>query len=86
MATKSDRPVKKKGRAEKELEAAPKFQLSRVKEFAADVKSEFGKIVWPDKKQTMGSTAVVVVFVIMISFYLGAVDLLLGKMIRFILK
>lgn len=77
---------KKKKSSAEEVKQKPKFQLSHINEFAADVKNEFGKIVWPAKKQTVGSTAVVVVLVIIISFYLGAVDLLLGKLIGFMLK
>ena len=55
--------------------AANSFSLSRAKEFAAEVKSEFKKIVWPDKKVTMSSTGVVLVLVFLVSVYLGAVDL-----------
>lgn len=65
---------------------APRFSLSSVKEFAAEVKNEFDKIAWPDKKHTIGSTAVVAILVTIISFYLGAIDLILGKLISFILK
>jgi len=67
-------------------EQTGKFQLSRIKEFAGEVRAEFDKIAWPDKKHTMASTGVVIVLVILISFYLGAVDLILGKLISFILK
>ena len=81
MTTKEERSKKKSTE-----EQAPAFQLSRVNEFAADVKSEFIKIVWPTKKQTMTSTVVVVVLVILVSFYLGAVDLILGKLIGLILR
>jgi len=63
-----------------------KFSLERIKEFSGEVKSEFNKIAWPDKKHTVGSTAVVVVLVMMVSFYLGAVDLVLGKIIGTVLK
>ena len=62
------------------------FSLSRVKEFVAEVKSEFKKIVWPDKKVTLGSTGVVLVLVFLVSVYLGAVDLFIGKLVSYILK
>ncbi|MEW6500713.1 MAG: preprotein translocase subunit SecE, partial [Thermodesulfobacteriota bacterium] len=42
--------------------------------------------VWPAKKQTMLSTVVVVVLVMLMSLYLGAVDLVLGKIIGLILR
>ena len=55
--------------------AGNSFSLARAKEFAAEVKSEFKKIVWPDKKVTMSSTGVVIVLVFLVSVYLGTVDL-----------
>lgn len=74
--------VKKKSREE---EPSP-GQLDRIKEFGVEVKHEFGKIVWPPKKHTVRSTAVVVVLVVIISLYLGLLDLVLGKLIGFILR
>jgi preprotein translocase subunit SecE len=50
------------------------------------VKSEFKKIVWPDRKVTIGSTGVVLVLVFLVSVYLGAVDLFIGKLVSYILK
>lgn len=81
--TKEER-TKKQGAEEEENKAS--FQLSRINEFVADVKGEFGKIAWPAKKQTMLSTMVVVVLVMLMSLYLGAVDLVLGKIIGLILR
>ena len=82
--------MEKSKKGKKELEAAAeqpaKFDMARVNRFFADVKSEFGKIVWPNRKQTTGSTVVVVVLVMLISVYLGAVDLLLGKFIAYVLR
>ncbi len=67
-------------------QAAKSFSFSRAKEFAAEVKSEFKKIVWPDKKVTISSTGVVIVLVFLVSVYLGAVDLFIGKLVSYILK
>ena len=39
------------------------------------MKVEFGKIVWPDKKMTLGFTGIVIVMTIIVSIYLGSVDL-----------
>ena len=67
-------------------EDSGKYSIARVKEFSGEVKNEFNKIAWPDKKHTLGSTGVVVVLVMIISVYLGAVDLILGKLIGAILN
>lgn len=87
MATnKVEKSGKKKKSAEAQAGPKQKFQISQIKEFTAEVKSEFVKIAWPDKKHTIASTGVVTVLVTIISFYLGAVDLLLGKLIGIILQ
>ncbi|NOX26253.1 MAG: preprotein translocase subunit SecE [Deltaproteobacteria bacterium] len=77
---------KVKGRLAQDSESGSKFSIKQVKEFYADVKSEFGKITWPDKKHTIGACGVMVVFVMLISLYLGSVDLVLGKIIGSVLK
>jgi preprotein translocase subunit SecE len=86
MASKEDRLTKSKKAVGNDSEPESVFRPGRVKEFANEVKNEFGKIVWPAKKQTVGTTAVVVVLVLIISFYLGAVDLFLGKIIGYVLR
>lgn len=88
MATKKAPKTKKSAKPEKNgtPEEASKMSLPAIKMFGADVKNEFSKIAWPDKKHTMGTTGVVVVLVFIISFYLGAVDLVLGKLIGLIIK
>ena len=62
------------------------FSPSEIKIFVDEVKVEFTKIVWPDKKTTMSLTGVVIVFSILASAYLGSVDLLLGKLIDSVLR
>jgi len=63
-----------------------RFDLASVKEFSAEVRTEFGKVAWPDKKHTAGSTFVVLILVTMMSFYLGAVDFIIGKIISTIIR
>ena len=84
-AKKSDRSLKNKP-AKKDQPAKQSFSLSRAKVFFGEVKSEFKKIVWPDKKVTVGSTGVVIVLVFLVSVYLGAVDLFVGKLVSYILR
>ena len=86
MAAKKGERTSKNKQVATDRAAAKSFSLSRAKEFTAEVKSEFKKIVWPDKKVTMGSTGVVLVLVFVISVYLGAVDLFIGKLVSYILK
>ena len=75
----------KKNRIVKVEEPSP-YSPAQIKKFVAEVKVEFLKIVWPDKKMTMGLTGIVVALTVVISIYLGAVDLLLGKVVASILR
>jgi preprotein translocase subunit SecE len=81
MAAKSK---SKKNRAVKEKTPSP-YSPSQIKKFIEEVKVEFFKIVWPDKKMTLGLTGVVVALTVVISIYLGTVDLLLGKIVASVL-
>jgi len=62
------------------------FSPAQIKKFVEEVKAEFFKIVWPDKKMTLGLTGIVVVLTVVLSIYLGAVDLLLGKGVGALIK
>jgi preprotein translocase subunit SecE len=68
------------------IEQKPKFNVEMIKAFSAEVQNEFNKIAWPDKKHTLASTGVVVVLVMILSFYLATVDLVLGKLIGVVLR
>ncbi|WP_163339979.1 preprotein translocase subunit SecE [Desulfopila sp. IMCC35008] len=75
----------KKGNSANEKEPSP-FAPAQIKKFIEEVKVEFTKIVWPDKKMSLGLTGIVVVLTVIISAYLGAVDLLLGKLVSSFLR
>ncbi len=62
------------------------FAPSNIREFIREVEAEFKKIVWPVRKVTFGLTGFVIVLVIIIAIYLGSVDLLLGKLVSWVLK
>ena len=77
----------KKGKSPATVEEEKKsFSLAQIKDFINEVKVEFNKIVWPDRKVTIGSTGVVIVLVFIVSIYLGAVDLIIGRLVSFVLK
>jgi preprotein translocase subunit SecE len=75
----------KKTNALKTEEPSP-FSPAQIKKFVEEVKAEFLKIVWPDKKMTLGLTGIVVVLTVVLSLYLGSVDLLLGKLLGLFLR
>ena len=55
-------------------------------QFLREVKVELKKVAWPSKKQTMGSTAVVLILVFIISAFLGIVDMGLSSLVRLVLQ
>ncbi|MCX5868846.1 MAG: preprotein translocase subunit SecE [Proteobacteria bacterium] len=54
----------------------------KIKQFLREVRTELGKVTWPTRKEILAATGVVVVFVIIISIYLGLVDLIISRVIR----
>jgi preprotein translocase subunit SecE len=54
-------------------------------QFFREVRFELEKVAWPTRKQTIGSTAVVLVFVFILALFLGVVDIGLSSLIRLIL-
>ncbi len=50
-------------------------------EFLREVRVEVRKVSWPTRKETVASTAVVLVAVFFIAIYLGLVDLGLSRLI-----
>jgi preprotein translocase subunit SecE len=60
--------------------------LNKVKEFFREVKIELKKVVFPAKDELMGSTWVVIITVIVISLFLGMVDLGLSKLVGIALR
>ena len=59
---------------------------TRAVQFLREVKIELKKVTWPTRKQTLGSTAVVIVLVMIISVFLGLVDVSLGNLVRAVFK
>jgi preprotein translocase subunit SecE len=54
-------------------------------QFLREVKIELKKVTWPTRKQTMGSTVVVIVLVVIIAIFLGLVDMGLSSLLRVVL-
>ena len=59
--------------------------LAKTKNFIEEVKTELGKVTWPTRKETVATTWVVVVIILLISLYLGACDVVLAKLMKLIL-
>jgi preprotein translocase subunit SecE len=63
-----------------------KNYLNIASQFLREVVMELKKVTWPTRKQTTGSTLVMIILVIMVSLFLGVVDIGLSSLIRVVLK
>jgi preprotein translocase subunit SecE len=57
-----------------------------MKVYLSEVGSELKKTTFPTREQTMGSSVVVIVMVLFMSFFLALTDFLLAKLVGVILR
>jgi preprotein translocase subunit SecE len=67
--------VKKSG------EASPAW-VNTARDYLREVVVEMKKVIWPSRKETLGSTAVVLVIVGLAAVFLGLVDLVLSRLVK----
>jgi preprotein translocase subunit SecE len=58
----------------------------RITVFLQEFRTEMKKVTWPSRKETGGTTAVVIVTVLVIVVFLGVVDFALGKIVQSVLN
>ena len=54
-------------------------------DFVREVKVELKKVTWPTRKQTTGTTIVVIIFVFIVAAFLGLFDYSLSKLVQVVL-
>ncbi|MGD0168290.1 MAG: preprotein translocase subunit SecE [Smithella sp.] len=59
--------------------------IQKITQFIKEAKIELKKVTWPTSKQTMASTAVVIILVFVLSIILGIFDFVLAKAVKLIL-
>lgn len=62
-----------------------KEYFSLAVQFLRESRSELKKVTWPAPKDAFATTGVVIVLVLIVSMFLGMVDLGLTKIIRLVL-
>ena len=60
--------------------------IDNVRHFLKEARAELRKVTWPTPKEALASTSVVIVVVIIVSIFLGIVDLGLTRIIRLVLS
>ena len=53
--------------------------------FIKDVKLEMAKVSWPTKDELIGSTAVVLISLAILSLFIGICDIILSKLVNIIM-
>jgi preprotein translocase subunit SecE len=72
--------------AQAPVPAAKANVFSRLIHFVQGSWRELQRVQWPDRRQVMQATGVVIGFVIVAGVFLGVADFLAGKLVNFILK
>lgn len=60
--------------------------FNKIKTFFKEVKIELKKVVFPTREEVIGSTKVLIVIVLMVAIFLGAIDLLLSRLVGIIVR
>ena len=84
------RSIPSRKRAAARTASSPGSKLRRYPDIAVqflrEVMMELKKVTWPSRKQTTGSTVVMIILVAIFSIFLGTVDIGLSKFIQVILQ
>lgn len=62
-----------------------KKAASKVSRYFRELKSEIKKVVWPDKKQIVNNTLIVLGALVVASIFIGVLDLVLGGLVTLVL-
>lgn len=60
--------------------------IKAIKKFIVEARGELTKVSWPSKEDVWDSTKVVIVSVIIISIFLGFIDILFSKLIKLVIQ
>jgi preprotein translocase subunit SecE len=63
--------------------APVKQYWTQSRNFLSEAVQELKKVTWPNRKETLGTTGVVLVLVFFIGAYLGLVDFILAHFVRY---
>ncbi len=69
-----------------EKAVAPLSRFQAIKQYLKEVRAEFDKITWANRKETVSMTIAVLAISVFFSAYLGLVDMSLSKLVGFIIK
>ncbi len=81
-----ERPVVKKTKTNTNALNQKKSFVDKISQFLREAKTELIKVKWPNKKELLSTTFVVIILSLFVAFYLGAVDFVLIKIIKIVVR
>jgi len=60
--------------------------FEKIQKYLREVWSELKKVSWPQKKEIIASTVVVILCTFIIAFFLGIVDVALQKVLGYLIR
>ena len=60
--------------------------FQKIADFIKDVQAELKKVTYPSWPETLGSTAVVIIFVFIVGIFLTVIDIFLVRAIRVVIQ
>jgi preprotein translocase subunit SecE len=58
--------------------------INKAVQFLRDVRFELGKVTWPSRRELLGSTVIVIIASVIVSIFIGVVDLGFSNLVSFI--
>lgn len=60
--------------------------VQQCRSFVLEVREELLKVTYPSRPETLGSTSVVMIFVVIVALFLAMVDLLLVRLVSRVIE
>ena len=60
--------------------------MSKIKNYINEAYGELKKVSWPKKEEIVGSTWIVILFVIILALVLGAIDFATLSLVRLVIR
>jgi len=60
--------------------------LQKAKNFVFEVRAEMQKVTWPTREELVGSTAVVLMTMLILSTFIGVADFFMSLFLRVLLR
>ena len=60
--------------------------FQKLVNFIKEARAELKKVTWPNRKELISSTVVVLITVVLVAIYLGLIDLLFSQVVTIILQ